>query len=125
MMSEECKQCDTCSENCPIIELTGKKGLYRIFFEDDVELWDCSSCFRCEAACPNKLSVRDAIFKKRRSLKERMPSDMLRYFTNILKFGNVFGEQELSNEKRKKLGLELIDFEKIKFEMKKLAAEIE
>lgn len=124
-MSEECKQCNTCSDNCPIVEFTGKKDLFRIFFEDTVELWDCSSCFRCEAAYPNGLSIREAIFRKRRSLKKRIPPKILQYYKNILEFGNVFGEQELSNEIRKNLGLDLIDFEKIKLEMKKLAAEIE
>ncbi len=124
MMIEKCKQYDTCSDNCPIVEFTGKNHLYRIFFEDNVELGDCSSCFRCEAACPNGLSVREAIFEKRRLLKERMPAKMLQYYNNILEFGNIFGMQTLSNEIRKALGLELIDFDKIKCEIKKIAAEI-
>ena len=66
----------------------------------------------------------DYLFKKRITLKEsEIPPKFKHYFQNILKSGNVFTIDEFVNEKRKTLGLEPIDFEKIKAELKKLFAD--
>lgn len=125
-MSAQCTKCDECTKTCPLILVTNQKNIWGIFFNQDVDIWNCSSCFRCEESCPVDLSVRDALFKKRRAIKKsELPPRFTRYFKNIVNSGNVFPIDEFVNERRRFLGLELIDFKKLKDEMKKLLAETE
>ncbi len=125
-MSEQCTKCDNCTQACPLIGITKDDNLWGIFFDVDKDIWNCSSCFRCEASCPVDLSVRDAFFKKRRLLKvSELPVKYQQYFKNILENGNVFEIDELFNERRKTLGLDPINFEKIKKEIKQLLDESE
>lgn len=121
---KECKKCDKCTNACPITEVTEQKNIWGIFFNHKIDIWNCSSCFRCEAICPFNLSVRERIFEKRRELKiSQLPPEIVHYLKNILKYGNVFAIDEFTNETRIKMNLEKIDFKKIKSEMKKLLAE--
>jgi len=123
-MAEICQKCDKCSINCPVLENSDIKGLYRIFFENDIDLWNCSSCYVCESKCPNNLSIREKIYEKRREMgKNRLPSVFLQYFDNILEYGNVFGILEIINDRRENLGLKSIDFEKIKKEINELTSD--
>ncbi len=123
-MSSICIKCDKCTQACPLIIVTKQGQLWDIFFDKEINIWNCSSCFRCEESCPVNLSVRDAIFEKRRALKRaEIPRNFIDYFQNILSSGNVFFVDELTNEMRSELGLEPIAFEEIKAEVKKLLAE--
>lgn len=126
-MSDTCIKCDECTKACPLIVVTKQEHLWRIYFGEHLDLWNCSSCFRCEESCPVNLSVRDELFKKRRSLqKSAYPLKYLQYFQNILQHGIVFViDDETSNEKRTSLGLHPINFKKLKTEMKKFLAEAE
>ncbi|MHA1129538.1 MAG: 4Fe-4S dicluster domain-containing protein [Candidatus Helarchaeota archaeon] len=120
-MSDQCTQCDQCTKNCPTIIVTKQEKLWNIFFHKDIDLWSCSSCFRCEESCPVDLSVRDAIFEKRRALDHSaFPRKFMNYFKNILNSGHVFFVDELTNEMRNELELEPISFEEIKADLKKL-----
>jgi len=123
-MSDICTKCDECTKACPLITITREDRIWKIYFNEDIDIWNCSSCFRCEESCPVDLSVRDALFIKRRDLKEsEIPPKFKHYFQNILESGNVFTIDEFVNEKRKTLGLDPIDFEKIKAELKNLFAD--
>jgi len=124
-MALNCKKCNTCTENCPIIEVTGKGNLFEVFFGNEENIWNCSSCFTCEEVCPENLSVRDQIFQIRRSLEfDDLPRGIKKYFNNLVETGNVFDiDEEFINERRSAMGLGEIDFEKIKSEIKKLMAD--
>lgn len=123
-MSEHCIKCDECTKACPLIKVTNEKDIWRIFFDESINIWNCSSCFRCEEHCPVNLSIRDTLFEQRRAMKKsEHPQKFLQYFKNIIETGNVFPLDELVNERRKTLGLEPINFQKIKTELKKLLAE--
>ena len=123
-MSDTCTKCDECTKACPLITITKEDHIWKIYFGEDIDIWNCSSCFRCEASCPVDLSVRDALFEKRRMLKEsEVPSKIQHYLKNIQNHGNVFKIDELVNEKRRSLDLEPIDFEKMKAELRKLLDE--
>ncbi|MHA1649491.1 MAG: 4Fe-4S dicluster domain-containing protein [Candidatus Helarchaeota archaeon] len=125
-MSNLCTQCDECTKACPLSIITGQKALWGIFFNQNFNIWDCTSCFRCEAACPLELSVRDALFEKRRSIKySNFPSKYRIYFESLLKTGNVFPLDNLVNEQRQQIGLEPINFERIRIELKKLLVDNE
>ncbi|MHA1786554.1 MAG: 4Fe-4S dicluster domain-containing protein [Candidatus Helarchaeota archaeon] len=124
-MSSICIKCNACTEHCPVIEVSGKTNLFEVFFGNYENIWNCSSCFRCEEACPKDLSVREQIFRIRRSLNFKdLPKIFREYFNNLIETGNVFNiDEELINERREHLGLKTINFEKIKTEIKKLMAE--
>ncbi|HUX98978.1 MAG TPA: 4Fe-4S dicluster domain-containing protein [Candidatus Deferrimicrobium sp.] len=120
-MSDQCIKCDECTKACPIVAVSNEKEIWRIFFGESMDIWNCSSCFRCEASCPVNLSVRDALFIERRALKKStLPQKFIEYFNNIMEYGNVFEIGEFVNERRKNLGLEPIDFQRIRTELKKL-----
>ena len=124
-MSDKCTKCNTCTDNCPIIEVTGKENLYDVFFGNEENIWNCSSCFTCDEVCPENLSVRNQIFRIRRSLKfENLPRGIKKYFRNLVETGNVFEiDEEFINERRTTMSLGDIDFKKIKSELKKLMAD--
>ena len=121
-MALYCKKCNTCTENCPIIEVSGKKNLFEVFFGSNENIWNCSSCFTCEEVCPEKLSVRDEIFEKRRELKlSNFSKEFQNYYRRLLETGNIFVlDEEWINERRKKMGLGSMEFEKIKKELKEM-----
>ena len=77
-MSGKCTKCNICTDNCPIIEVTGKENLFEVFFGNEENIWNCSSCFTCDEVCPENLSVRNQIFRIRRSLKfDDLPLNIL------------------------------------------------
>ncbi|MHA1267779.1 MAG: 4Fe-4S dicluster domain-containing protein [Candidatus Helarchaeota archaeon] len=123
-MSDICIKCDKCTNACPIVTVTKQERLWRIYFNEAINLWNCSSCFRCEENCPVNLSIRETLFEKRRHLKKtEFPPVFLRYFKNILETGNVFVTDDLVNERRFVLGLEPLDFVNLKADLKKLMGE--
>ncbi|NHI90881.1 MAG: 4Fe-4S dicluster domain-containing protein [Candidatus Lokiarchaeota archaeon] len=124
-MSVKCAKCNTCTKNCPIIEITGKENLFEVFFGNEENIWNCSSCFTCEEVCPENLSVRDQIFRIRRSLElDDLQKGIKKYFKNLIETGNVFEiDEDYINERRSAMGLGEIDFKKIKSEIKKLMAD--
>ncbi len=121
-MGVNCKKCNTCTENCPVIEVTGKENLFEVFFGNEENIWDCSSCFTCEEVCPQNLSVRDQIFRTRRGLKlDNFPKNFINYFNRLIETGNVFElDEEWINERREKMGLGKINFKAIKEQFKKI-----
>lgn len=126
IMGVNCKKCNTCTENCPVIEVSGKENLFEVFFGNDENIWNCSSCFTCEEVCPQNLSVRDQIFKTRRGLKlSKFSKVFTNYFKKLMETGNIFDlDEDWINERRKKMGLGSLDFEKIKKEFKKILGDL-
>lgn len=125
-MSETCEKCDNCVKACPIMEIDKTFKINDIFFEENPEIWKCCSCFLCEAVCPNKLSVREELFKKRRKEgKEALPKRIQKYHDNIMKQGFALPIEELQQHVMKKLGLSEINLEKIKRSLEKILSENE
>ncbi len=125
-MSEKCEQCGNCTEVCPIAEIIDDLETFEVFTDKDFDLWNCCSCFLCEENCPNKLSVREEIFKKRQAIDlQNFPKRIRKYYNNIIETGFVFPMDEIQNLTRKKIGLKELDLEKIKSEIKKLIAKTE
>jgi heterodisulfide reductase subunit C len=123
---DDCLECDLCSESCPITEITQEKNIFRILFGENIDIWNCCSCFRCESVCPQNLSVRNAIFKERRLVNEdELPPTMVGYFYNIIEVGNVYSPQNAINKKRIEMGLPPINFKKIEEQLRKLNVEDE
>ncbi|MHA1381261.1 MAG: 4Fe-4S dicluster domain-containing protein [Candidatus Helarchaeota archaeon] len=120
-MNKKCEKCGICTKVCPIIELTNGPEIFKIFMGEDIEIWNCCSCFLCEENCPNNLSVREEIFKKRRSLDiDNFPHRIRKYLENIKETGFIFPMDEFHNVLREKLGLKELNLEKIKTEIKEL-----
>ena len=120
-MAKKCEQCGTCTKVCPIAEISDGLDIYKIFTEEDFNIWNCCSCFLCEENCPNKLSVREEIFRKRQALNlKNFPARIKKFYENIVDSGFVFPMDEIQNIIRKKIGLKELDIDKIKSEIKKI-----
>jgi heterodisulfide reductase subunit C len=126
IMSKSCTKCNKCTEACPIAAVTKQDQIWGILFNQNIDVWNCSSCFRCESSCPVNLSVREALFERRRHLKQSaIPPKIAAYSRTILETGFVFPVDEPSNESRTDLGLEPVNFNKIKTELKRILADSE
>ncbi|MHA1384534.1 MAG: 4Fe-4S dicluster domain-containing protein [Candidatus Helarchaeota archaeon] len=120
-MAEKCTKCGICTKVCPITDIRKDNEIYLIFENDDFELWNCCSCFLCEENCPINLSVREEMFKRRRSINiDNFPQRIRKYLKNIEETGFVFPLDEVHNLTRKKIGLKELNLEKIRADIKKL-----
>jgi len=124
-VSEECQRCEICVEHCPIMEIDDSFKIFDVFFEDEPEIWKCCSCFLCESVCPYNLSVRDALFEKRR-LKPliNLPKRIQKYHENILEQGFAFPIDDLNQERLKRMDLPEINLSKIRTSIKKILSHL-
>lgn len=64
--NKECKNCNTCVQVCPFLTECGTPG--EILAERPEVSFYCTSCGRCNAACPRKLSPAAAFFETKQRL---------------------------------------------------------
>jgi heterodisulfide reductase subunit C len=62
----KCLACGICIERCPVEQAGGKSFLRRLLQDEDGSAWVCTSCWLCQAVCPENLDIRTLIFKARR-----------------------------------------------------------
>jgi heterodisulfide reductase subunit C/nitrate reductase gamma subunit len=84
---EECIQCTTCTNVCPVVaatdnpsrdlELTPQQimNLLRLGLKDMAMgarmVWDCTTCYMCQEHCPNGVKVADVLYELRNMACER------------------------------------------------------
>ncbi len=82
-----CVQCGTCVSVCPA-EMVGGHAIVSFMADPDTSdysVWLCSSCWRCQEACPEGVDIFELMMSQRRL--ERAPAGYQTAFENVLACG--------------------------------------
>lgn len=95
----KCFNCGTCTGSCPSARISGhnpRKIIRKILLGFDVseDIWLCSSCFSCNARCPNGIDIAGIIdsvkIKALKNKKKNRAISLNKAFLNsIRKYGRV------------------------------------
>jgi heterodisulfide reductase subunit C len=104
---EDCTQCGLCREAC-IVERLGAHSITSFLCGDsDYSSWLCSSCWRCQEVCPQRVDIHAVMVEKRR--QEEPPAGHRANFFNVLRTGYAVLLDERTNELRHAHGLEAVE----------------
>ena len=79
-----CIQCGMCVTVCPA-EMAGGHAIVTFLADpdaDDYSVWLCSSCWRCQEACPVDVNIHELMMEQRR--REQPPAGYQTAFENIV-----------------------------------------
>ncbi len=104
---ETCVQCGTCVTVCPVEKVGGHAIV--TFLADpeaaDYSVWLCSSCWRCQEACPEGVDIYGLMMEQRR--REQPPAGYEAAFESVLACGAALQvSQEELDQVRAAWGLE-------------------
>jgi heterodisulfide reductase subunit C len=104
---ETCVQCGTCVTVCPVEKVGGHAIV--TFLADpeaaDYSVWLCSSCWRCQEACPEGVDIYGLMMEQRR--REQPPAGYEAAFESVLACGVALRvSQEELDQVRAAWGLE-------------------
>ncbi len=102
-----CIQCDTCVTVCPVEKVGGHAIVTFLADPDatDYSVWLCTSCWRCQEACPAGVNIRELMMEQRR--REQAPAGYRAAFESVLACGLALEvPQEELNLVRAAWGLE-------------------
>jgi len=81
---ESCIQCGICVDVCPVEKVGGHAIV--TFLADpgaaDYSVWLCTSCWRCQEACPADVNVYELMMQERR--REEAPAGYQAAFESVL-----------------------------------------
>ena len=104
---EACIQCGTCVTVCPV-EKVGGHAIVTFLADPDAtgySVWLCTSCWRCQEACPAGVDIYGLMMEQRR--RERAPAGYQTAFESVLACGLALEvPQEELNQARAAWGLE-------------------
>lgn len=116
-----CFACGICTASCPIREVDERYNPRRIIrmvllgmkervLKSDF-IWLCSSCYACTERCPQGVKFTEVINAiKNRAVKEGFVHPAFTQQASILKqFGRLYEIDEFDNNKRKSLGLPIVE----------------
>ena len=117
---KRCFSCGTCTAGCPVREVTDRYNPRKIIrmailgMKKEVLssqfIWLCSSCYTCFERCPQNVKIPELMNAIRNiAAKEGyLPSSMRMQLDLLSSFGRLLEVADFENEKRKELGLPLI-----------------
>jgi len=106
---ESCIQCGTCATVCPV-EMVGGHAIVSFLADPDTtdySVWLCTSCWRCQEACPAGVDIYGLMMEQRRAVNQQAPAGYQAAFESILACGAALEvPQEELNQVRAAWGLE-------------------
>jgi heterodisulfide reductase subunit C len=84
---ESCIECGTCVTVCPV-EMVGGHAIVTFLADPDAtdySVWLCSSCWRCQEACPAGVNIYELMMRARR--REPAPAGYQASFESVLACG--------------------------------------
>jgi len=107
---QKCVQCGACVSVCPV-EKAGGHAIVTFLANPeatDYSVWLCTSCWRCQEACPEGVDIHGLIMAQRR--REQPPSGYEAAFQSILACGAALQvSQEDLDQMRAAWGLEPVE----------------
>jgi heterodisulfide reductase subunit C len=104
---EDCTRCGLCREVCIVEQLGAHSITSFLSGEDEYSSWLCSSCWRCQEACPEGVDIHTIMMLKRR--EEEPPLGHEANLVNVMDFGYAFPMDEGANQLRCFHGLHPVD----------------
>lgn len=107
---EACTQCGTCVTVCPV-EMVGGHAIVTFLADPDAadySVWLCTSCWRCQEACPAGVDIYGLMMEQRR--REPAPAGYQAAFEHALACGLALQvSQEALDQVRAAWGLESVE----------------
>jgi len=108
---ELCVQCGTCVTVCPV-EMVGGHAIVTWLADPestDYSVWLCTSCWRCQEACPQGVDIYELMMEQRRAGSEPAPAGYQTAFENVRARGLAMEvSQEELDQVRAAWGLEAV-----------------
>jgi len=86
---EACIQCGTCVTVCPV-EMVGGHAIVSFLADPettDYSVWLCTSCWRCQEACPGGVDIYGLMMEQRRAVNRPAPAGYQAGFESVLACG--------------------------------------
>jgi heterodisulfide reductase subunit C len=86
---ESCIQCGTCVSVCPV-EMVGGHAIVSFLADPDTtdySVWLCTSCWRCQEACPEGVDIYGLMMEQRRAADRHAPAGYQAAFGCVLACG--------------------------------------
>ncbi len=86
---ESCIQCGTCVTVCPV-EMVGGHAIVSFLADPDAtdySVWLCTSCWRCQEACPGEVDIYGLMMEQRRAVSLQAPTGYRAAFESVLACG--------------------------------------
>ena len=107
---DACIQCGTCVDVCPV-EMVGGHAIVTFLADPDAvdySVWLCTSCWRCQEACPSGVNIYELMMEQRR--REKAPAGYQTAFDHVLDCGLALAvSREELDQVRAAWGLELVE----------------
>ncbi len=107
---DDCIQCGTCVDVCPA-EMVGGHAIVTFLADPDAadySVWLCTSCWRCQEACPSGVNIYELMMAQRR--REEAPAGYQTAFDHVLDCGLALAvSQEELDQVRTAWGLEPVE----------------
>jgi len=107
---EACIQCGTCVTVCPV-EMVGGHAIVTFLADpeaSDYSVWLCSSCWRCQEACPAGVNIYELMMEERR--RQPAPGGYREALEKVLAAGLALEvTQEELDQNRAAWGLEPVE----------------
>jgi len=107
---ESCIQCGACVTVCPV-EMVGGHAIVTFLADPDAadySVWLCTSCWRCQEACPTGVDIHGLMMEQRR--REPAPDGYQAAYDTVLACGLALEvPQEELDQVRAGWGLEPVD----------------
>lgn len=102
---DACLQCGLCVTVCPV-EMVGGRAIVSFLAGEETaySVWACTSCWRCQEACPAGVDIHGLMMDRRR--RGPAPEGYQQAFENILACGYALCVGPEVNEVRALWGLE-------------------
>jgi heterodisulfide reductase subunit C len=107
---KDCIQCGTCVAVCPV-EMVGGHAIVTFLANPDAadySVWLCTSCWRCQEACPSGVNIYELMMEQRR--RKGVPAGYQTAFDHVLDCGLALTvSQEELDQVRAAWGLEQVE----------------
>ena len=88
---EACIECGTCVDVCPV-EMVGGHAIVTFLADPDAadySVWLCTSCWRCQEACPADVDIYGLMMQERR--RQQAPAGYQASYESVLDCGLALG----------------------------------
>jgi heterodisulfide reductase subunit C len=102
-----CTQCGSCREVCIVERLGGHSITSFLCGEEEYSSWHCSSCWRCQEACPEGVDIHSIMMAKRR--EEEAPGAHEANLRSVLQSGYALPLDDAVNDWRRFYDLDAVE----------------